>query len=383
MSVLKPLALAVLSLSLLSLTGCDRGLKADIHKPSTLPEITAPAQSLTEIWHEKIGGAKRHDPLRLQLAVADGVIIATNRQGDVTAWDDNGQKRWTRKLKRDISGGVSLQGDLAVVGSNDGHLIALSAKTGEIRWQRALSSSLLAPALVTADRVVVIANDGTVTGTDRVTGQPVWSFDVAVPALSMRGVSAPVLFDDTLVVVSSAGGRLYALDLKTGVPQWERRVAFNDGRSEVQRLIDIDGDPLISGRQLYAVSYQGQLVALDLDSQRTRWRAETSSLRGTATGLGNIYVVNTTGHLQAYDEQDGKLLWTQKSLAWRDVSNPVVLGRYVVVGDAQGYLHLIEQTEGKVVGRVRTRGAVRFLRVVGDRLLVDSSTGALSIWQVR
>jgi outer membrane protein assembly factor BamB len=94
-------------------------------------------------------------------------------------------------------------------------------------------------------------------------------------------------------------------------------------------------------------------------------------------------VASTQGQIEAYDEQDGKRLWTQASLAWRDLSNPVVLGRYVVVGDAEGYLHLIEQTEGKVVGRVRTRGAVRFLRVVGDRLLVDSSTGALSIWQVR
>jgi outer membrane protein assembly factor BamB len=383
---MKPLtrvAIAVLAVSMTALTGCDRGLKAELHKPSPLPVINAPVQMLSETWHQQIGGAKRHDPLRLQLATTADVIIAANRAGEVTAWSDKGQKLWQQTLKRDVSSGVSVQGDLAVVGTNDGHLIALDAKTGAIRWQQPLSSSLLAPALVTADRVVVMANDGTVTGTDRATGKPVWSFDVAVPALSIRGLSAPILFDDNQVIVASAGGRLYALDLATGVPQWDRRVMFNDGRSEVQRMVDIDGDPLISGRQLYAVGYQGQLVALDLDSQRTRWRADTSSLRGTATGLGNIYVASTQGQIEAYDEQDGKRLWTQASLAWRDLSNPVVLGRYVVVGDAEGYLHLIEQTEGKVVGRVRTRGAVRFLRVVGDRLLVDSSTGALSIWQVR
>lgn len=382
--ILKPLGCGVLSLALLSVAGCDRGLKAEVHKPSKLPAIAASAaQLLSPVWQANVGGANRQDPLRLQLALSNGLIVAVNRQGDVTAWDEKGKTRWTNKLKRQIGSGVSAQGDVVVVGSNDGQLIALDSATGRTRWQRNLSSSLLAPALVTEDRVIVMANDGTVTGTDRATGKPVWSFDVAVPALSIRGLAAPVLFDDSLAIVASAGGRLYALDIKTGVPQWDRRVAFNDGRSDVQRLVDIDGDPLISGRQLYAASYQGQLVALDLDSQRVRWRADTSTLRGTATGLGNIYVANTSGELAAYDEQDGKLLWTQKALAWRNLSNPVVLGRYVVVGDAEGYLHLIEQTEGKVVGRVRTRGAVGFLRVVGDRLLVNSGTGALSIWQVR
>lgn len=365
-------------------SGCSRGLKPEVHKPSKLPEISAPVQALSEVWHERVGGGDRKDPLRLQLASNEQLIIAANRDGEVTAWPVGSNKSlWTRKLKRPVSGGVTLQDDMAVVGTETGHLIALNSKTGETLWQRKLTASVLAPALIAGDRVVVLANDGTVTGTDRVTGQPVWSFDVPVPAISVRGSASPILFDDNRVIVSSAGGRIYSLDLQTGVPQWEGRVAINQGRSDVQRLIDIDGTPLISGRQLYVVSYQGQLKAVDLDSQRVRWSMDTSSLRSPATGIGNIYVSTAEGNIEAYDEQDGKLLWRQKDLAYRDLSNPVVLGRYLIVGDADGYVHLLEQTEGKIVGRVRTRGAVRFLRVVNDRLLVDSSTGHLSIWQVR
>lgn len=387
-SMMRPLLVTTMTAAILSSmalsTGCSRGLKPEVHKPSKLPEITAPVQALSEVWHESIGGGDRKDPLRLQMASNQQLIVAANRDGEITAWPvGSRQALWTRKLKRPISAGVSLQDDMAVVGTETGQLIALDSKTGKTVWQRQLTASILAPALIAGDRVVVMANDGTVTGTDRVTGQPVWSFDVPVPAISVRGSASPILFDDNRVIVSSAGGRIYSLDLQTGVPQWEGRVAINQGRSDVQRLIDIDGTPLISGRQLYVVSYQGQLKAVDLDSQRVRWSMDTSSLRSPATGIGNIYVSTADGNIEAYDEQDGALVWTQKKLAYRDLSNPVVLGRYLIVGDADGYLHLIEQTEGKIVGRVRTRGAVRFLRVVDDRLLVDSSTGHLSIWQVR
>jgi outer membrane protein assembly factor BamB len=199
--------------------------------------------------------------------------------------------------------------------------------------------------------------------------------------VSIRGNAAPILYNDDTVMLASGGGRLYAVDLSTGVPKWERRVAISQGRSEVQRLIDIDSDPLLSAGQLYVVSYQGQLVALDLEQQRMRWTADTSSLRNLSTSIGNVYVTTTEGAVQAFDEQDGRKVWQLDQLKYRELSNPVVLGRWLVVGDAKGYLHLIEQTEGKIVGRVRTAGAVRYLRVVGDRLLVQSTSGALSVWQ--
>lgn len=380
-SSLKPLASTLLISSVLFLMGCSSSLKPVEHKPAKLPKLSQPTQSLNSIWKERIGGAIKSDPLRLQVAIVDGITLAANRDGEIEAWSATGQRLWQRDLKQPITSGVSATADLAVVTTRSGAILALNPKTGETRWTAQTSASVLSPALIGVDRVVLVASDGSVTGLEQATGKQVWSFTIAVPTLSVRGTAAPVLFDQSTVIIAGASGRIYGLDLRTGIPRWERRVAVSAGRTDVQRLIDIDGDPLVSGRQLYVVSYQGQIVAVDLDSQRVRWDADTSSLRGLTTGLGNIYVATTDGNLQAYDERDGQLLWEIKDLAYRQLSNPVVLGRWLVVGDYDGYLHIIEQTEGKIVGRVRTRGAIRQLNVIDDQLLVNSATGALSIWR--
>lgn len=377
----RPVVLALMISSAL-LVGCNRGYKPDVPKPSPLPTLPAQTQSLQPVWSERMGGANQKDPLRLQLAVDAQRYVAVNRDGDIEAWNLQGRTLWSRDFKKtEFSSGVTLSDERVVVGSATGQLMVLDAKTGDTVWTRQLSASMLAPALVAGDRVVALANDGTVTGTALSTGQPVWTFDIQVPAVSVRGNAAPILYDANTVILASAGGRLYAVDLTTGMPKWERRVAMSQGRSEVQRLIDIDGDPLLSAGQLYVVSYQGQLAAIDLDSQRLRWAVDTSSLRSLSTNLGNIYVATTDGAVQAFDEQDGRKVWQIDQLKHRQLSNPVVLGRWLVVGDADGYLHLIEQTEGKIVGRVRTTGAVRYLRVVDDRLLVQSTKGALSVWR--
>ena len=380
---LSGVVLAMVAASALALTGCSnsKGFIPEVHKPSKLPALTAPAQTLALVWKDSIGSEAKRDPLRPQLDVQDGNVYAASHNGQVYAWNATGQKLWQVKTKQDITAGVSAGAGLVVFGTAKGDIVALDAKDGKTLWTKATSASILAPALISNQRVVALGNDGTVTATDAATGQMAWTFDIPMPSLSIRGTSAPVLFDGNTVIVAGAAGRIYGLDLATGVPKWERRIAVSDGTSEVQRLIDVDGDPFVSGRQLYVASYQGQLAAMNLDNQQINWVVDTSSLRTPTEGLGNIYVSTVDGKILAVDEQSGKTVWTLDALAYRGLSNPVVLGRYLVVGDASGYLHIIEQTEGKVVGRVKTSGAVSTLRVVGDRLLVNSATGALSIWQ--
>ena len=238
----RPIMLAVL-VSSIALAGCNRGYKPDIPKPSPLPTLPAQTQTLKPIWSERMGGANKHDPLRLQLAFDAQRYVAANRKGELEAWDTQGRSLWSRDFKdAELSSGVTLSDERVVVGSATGQLMVLDAKTGQTLWTRQLSASMLAPALVAGDRVVALANDGTVTGTSLSTGQPVWTFDIQVPAVSIRGNAAPILYDATTVILASAGGRLYAVDLNTGMPKWERRVAISQGRSEVQRLIDVDGD---------------------------------------------------------------------------------------------------------------------------------------------
>jgi outer membrane protein assembly factor BamB len=375
--------LAVTVLSLVTLAGCSNtDFKPEVHKPSKLPTLTSPAVGLAQVWKESIGGQEKLDPLRPQLDVLNGNVYAASTSR-VYAWSATGKQLWQVKTKQGITAGVTAADGVVVYSTGKGTVTALDAVDGKLRWTRTTGASILAPALVSGNRVVTLSNDGSVTATDTTTGQAVWTYSISQPPISVRGSSAPVLFDGNTVIIASASGRAYGLDLATGVPKWERRVAVNDGSSEMARLIDIDGDPLVSSRQVYTVSYQGQLTSMNIDAQQINWAVEASSLHTPTTGLGNIYVATVDGKLLAVDEQSGKIAWTQDSLAYRGLSNPVVLGRYLIVGDAQGYLHIIEQTEGKIVGRVRTSGAVSTLRVVGDRLLVNSTKGALSIWQAQ
>jgi outer membrane protein assembly factor BamB len=383
-AVLSTTALVIVAASVLTLTGCstDKDLKPIEHKPSKLPTLTAPSQTLALVWKDSIGSEEKLDPLRPQLDVRDGNVYAASHDGRIYAWTASGQKLWQVKTKYKITSGVSVADGTLVYATAKGNVVALDAKTGQELWIQHTSSSILSPALISGNRVVVLGTDGSVTATDLKTGQTAWAYDIPTPTLNLRGSSAPVLFDGNTVIAGDAG-RIYALDLATGVPKWEHRVAVSNGTSEVQRLIDINGDPLITGRQLYVVSYQGQLTAMNLDDQQVNWVIDTSSLRTPAEGLGNIYVSTVEGKLLAIDEQSGKSAWTQDALSYRGLSNPVVLGRYLIVGDASGYLHIIEQTEGKIIGRVKTSGAISTLRVVGDRLLVNSANGTLSIWQSR
>ena len=374
---------AIVTATVLALTGCNtvRDFKPPKNKPSNLPVLTTPSQTLALVWKGSIGGGQTLDPLRPQLALQDDHVYAASRSGLISAWDLEGPKVWQVKTKHDITSGVSVASGILVYGTAKGHIVALDAKTGQQIWTQTTSSSLLSPALISGDRVVVLGADGSVTAKDLKTGQAAWTYDIPRPALSLRGSSAPVVFDQSTVIVAGDAGRIYGLDLLTGTPKWERRVAISNGTSEVQRLIDINGDPLISNRQLYVVSYQGQLAAMNIEDQQVSWIVDTSSVRTPTTGLGNIYVSTVDGKILAVDEQTGKTSWIQDALSHRGLSNPVVLGRYLIVGDNRGYLHIIEQTEGKVVGRVKTSGAISTLRVVADRLLVNSVNGTLSIWQ--
>jgi outer membrane protein assembly factor BamB len=378
-------ALALVAASVLALTGCstDKDLKPVVHNPSKLPALTAPSKTLTLVWKDAIGGESKLDPLRPQLDVQDGNVYAASHDGRIYAWNVTGQKLWQVSTKYVITSGVSVADGALIFGTAKGSIVALDAKTGQQLWTQHTSSSILSPALISGNRVVVLGTDGSVTAINLKTGQASWAYDIPTPTLNLRGSSSPVLFDENTVIIAGDAGRIYALDLTTGVPKWERRVAVSDGVSEVQRLIDINGDPLISGRQLYVVSYQGQLTAMNIDDQQVNWVVSTSSLRTPAEGLGNIYVSTVEGKILAIDELSGKSAWTQDALSYRGLSNPVVLGRYLIVGDASGYLHIIEQTEGKIVGRVKTSGAISTLRVVGDHLLVNSANGTLSIWQSR
>lgn len=373
-------ALAVLSAALI---GCSSNkIKVEEAKPSPLPKL-AQAKSLVPVFSQSVSSTDKADPLRLQLDVDNGVIFLLDPKGSVAAYRGK-QRLWqTRVSKQGLSSGVEASDGVVVVGNRKGQLFALDQATGQQLWTAQLSGALISPSLIQAGRVITVANDGNVFAHDLASGQEIWAYRLPNAQFSLRGQAAPVLADPRTVLIASANAYVYALDILSGVPRMQRRVAVSSGRSDVQRLIDIDGDPVMAGQFLVTTSYQGQVTVTDLASQQVVWSEDASSIQRPEVFDNKVFVAQTDGKLTAFDLSSGEQLWQNDSLLHRQLSNPVVLGQDLVVGDLDGVLHLIDPNSGQLVGRSKTSGEVRSLRVIDGQLYVSTRKGTFSVWQNR
>ena len=206
---------------------------------------------------------------------------------------------------------------------------------------------------------------------------------MANAAFSLRGQASPVSLDPRTIAVASSNGYLYAIDSLTGAPRMQRRVAVSDGRSDIQRLVDIDAEPVVVGQYVVTNSFQGQVTVLDLAAQRVAWSVDASSINRPEVAENKVFVAQRDGKLKAFDLATGQELWENEQLLNRNLSNPVLLGQQLVVGDLDGVLHLIDPNTGTLVGRAKTSGEVRTLRVLDNQLFVATRKGELSIWQSR
>ena len=375
-----PFALALLSAALM---GCSSNKVKEVKvKPNPLPKL-AQATSLVPVFSQSVSATSAEDPLRLRLDTDNGTIFIVNPKGGVAAYKGK-QRLWETKVsKHELSSGVEAADGLVIVGNKKGQLFALDQATGAQTWTAQLSGAIISPALIQTGRVIVVANDGTVFAFDEATGQQAWTYKLANAQFSLRGQAAPISIDPRTIAVATSNGYIYAIDSLTGVPRMQQRVAVSEGRSDIQRLIDIDGDPVLAGQLLVTTSYQGQVTATDLASRRVVWSEDASSLTRPEVYDNKVFVAETRGKLTAYDLATGQQLWQNEQLLNRDLSNPVVLGQNLVVGDLDGVLHLIDPNTGTIVGRSKTSGEVRFLRVIDNQLYVSTRKGALSIWQNR
>ncbi|MCH7334821.1 outer membrane protein assembly factor BamB [Acinetobacter modestus] len=373
-----PLAIAIASALLI---GCSTNKVKEV-KPNPLPKITQ-QQGLNLVFSQSVSSTNAAEALRLQLDTDNGVIFAIDPDGQVSAYKGK-QRLWKSKVtKQELTAGVEAGEGIVVIGNRKGELFALDQATGSQKWSAKLSGAILSPSLIQSGRVITIANDGTIFAHDAVTGQQVWAYKLPNVQFSLRGQPAPVRLDERTVVVASANAYVYALDVISGVPRFQRRVAVSDGRSDIQRLIDVVGDPVVAGQYLVTTSFQGQVTTTDLTTQRVVWSEEASSTNSAEVSGDKVFVSTADGKLNAYNLATGELLWQNEELLNRQLSNPVMLGQSLVVGDLDGVIHLIDPNTGKLIGRAKTSGEVRSLRVIDNQLYVATRKGALSIWQNR
>jgi len=375
-----PFALTILTFALACCS--TNKIKVEEVKPNPLPKLVQ-AKNLVPVFSQSVSSTSKADPLRLRLDAANGVVFAVDPNGEVSAYQGK-QRLWKQKVsKQGLSAGIEAGEGIVVVGNKKGQLFALDQATGEQKWTAQLSGAILSASLIQSGRVITISNDDTVYAHDLATGQQVWTYNLPNVQFSLRGVATPVALDPRTVLIASSNAYVYALDIISGVPRMQRRVAVSDGRSDIQRLNDIDGEPVVAGQFLVTTSFQGQVTVMDLAAQQIVWSEDASSIQRPEVFNNTVYVAQADGKITAYALTTGQQLWQNDSLLNRQLSNPVILGQDLVVGDLDGVLHLIDPATGQLIGRSKTSGEVRTLRVIDNQLYVATRKGALSIWQNR
>jgi outer membrane protein assembly factor BamB len=260
----------------------------------------------------------------------------------------------------------------------------LDAKTGETLWTSEVSGEVLAAPQGNGRVVVAQTYDGKLYGFDYESGERLWRYDSNVPVLTIRGTSTPIL-DGSVVYAGFASGRVVAFEALDGTVRWEARVAIPQGRSEIERIVDVDGTMALAGTELYVASYQGRVAALDTRTGRKIWQRNVSSFYGVSQGFGNVYIAEETGTVTAFLRNGQGVRWEQPALAWRGLSKPVPVSSYLAVEDYEGYLHLLSQVDGEFLARVRpgNDGARADMLADGTVLYVYTNGGKLIAYDIR
>lgn len=338
--------------ALLLVAGCSKD--KDVEPPA---ELTKYANTLPvkKIWGDNLGGGKKQVVLRLGLgpALSDGVVFAASHVGEVVAVTvATGKQVWIKKLKQPLSAGPAAGFRLVVVGSSKGAIIALDAATGAEKWRARVNSELLSAPAVGEKVVVIRSVDGRLHGLDSATGKESWSVEQQVPRLSLRGTATPVIVRE-LAISGFDNGKVMAVNLNTGDTVWDTALASPHGRTELDRLVDVDSEVRVVGDNVFAAGFQGRTAMLAIDSGQIWWAHDMSSYRGLVADDENLFVTESDGIVVAMRQRDGSELWRNDRLKLRGVSTPVETSTAVVVGDYQGYLHWLDKSTGALVARER------------------------------
>lgn len=322
--------------------------------PAELDKKFEPTIVVKELWDGRYGKGAEDLYLKLLPAASDGQIFTADRDGRVMAIDaTTGKVVWEeRDKKRRISGGPGVGNGKVYVGTSEAQVVARDADSGKKRWVTDVSSEVLAAPNGAEGVVAVRTGDGKLYALDAETGKERWVFDRTIPTLTLRG-TAPALIHSGMVLAGFDNGRLTALDLETGKELWETRLAEPSGRSELERLVDIDAEPVIFDDMAYIDSFQGRVAAVSLGDGSLEWTRDISSYNEVAVDDANVYITDERGYVWALSRADGSSVWQYKKLKNRLLTGPLRYRDWLVFGDFEGYLHWLDAATGELVARQR------------------------------
>lgn len=330
------------------LTAC--GGLGDDNTPMPAPLTAYPFQiQPVLIWSIATGRGMGDDYLHLNPVIQKSQIFVASKSGLVTALDlAHGRKLWQKNIGQIITSGPAVKSGIVVIVTKQPEVIAL-ADTGAVLWRAILPNQVLAPPAIGQGQVIFKTVNGQVLALDLHTGELLWSYEHGAPMLILRPSSAPQIIDNK-VIVGFSDGKLVSLNLRRGSLVWERTIAFPQGVTAADQLIDIAADPILSCDVIYVVTYQGQLAAVSLRSGRILWQRNFSSYSGLTVG-NNLYITDTNGGVWAFNRSTGELLWHQQALKHRGLTAPALYGNSLIIGDQEGYIHWLSQLDGHLLAR--------------------------------
>ncbi len=352
-------------------------------QPTPLKTIT-PKMSLVEKWSVFTGSpGKTNDELKMSPVIEGSVIYTASVDGVVQATDkDKGTLLWSKKLPQHLMSGPAVSHGYIAVTTDSSSVIVLNQANGNTLWKANLSGDSLAKPVIAGQHLFIKTIDGNLYSFDLKKGEQLWVVDHGSPHLILKASSAPVLFDK-LVLVGFSDGKLDAVDRKNGRLVWQRNIAYATGGSDVERLVDIDADPIVRGDQVYLASYQGYIGALSLQNGEFIWQQPASIYKNIAMSGDTIYYVDSESTVWARSRNNGRVKWKQEALKARGLTEPVLMNNRLLLGDKSGYLHGLDVGTGELVSRTYVNAPLLSAPVVsGSSIYVLAANGKLSRFSV-
>ena len=376
------LLFSVLIMSGCSLFGADEDDAAIT--PAELVDFS-PEVTLKRTWSTSVGSGNKNYLITLRPAGGTDVVFAADYSGVITALDvKDGSKIWDVDLDTALTGGVGYGFGMVMVGTIDGIVHALDSEDGSSIWTQQVSSEVLSSPKTNGQIVVVHSIDNQMVALSAEDGEEVWRHNGDAPILSVRGTSESIVTSN-MVISGFDSGKLISFNAGNGSINWETRLALPKGKTELERMVDIDGEPILVGDVVYAASYQGRISAVSRGTGRNLWSQDASSHNAPAHNDGQIYISGAEDSVEAYASGSGQLNWSNDQLFLRRLTGPAVLGSNIAVADSEGFLHLLDSSDGHFVGRVKVHGSgvSSPLLSLNDQLIIQANNGSLSAYKIQ
>lgn len=362
---IKYLLLIVLTLLL---TACGFFDKDNTPIPAPLPEFE-PEFKPRLLWSKRTGASIGNEYLRISPAISDCAIYTVNDKGIVSSFNKmNGSRNWRRFTYYSLISSPAVGEGVVVVGGLHGEVVALSETDGKILWATSVPGEVLAKPAIGRGMVIIKTVDGYLRALSLVDGHELWSLQQVEPNLILRASSAPLIYNNH-IIVGFANGNLAKVNLYDGQITWQQQLASPEGSFAIQRMIDIDADPILFNQHLYAATYQGNIASLDWVSGSIIWSHTISSYTGMVASSNTIYISDANGLIWSFNAHDGLVNWRQINLRARGVTGPVMMGNYIVVGDQQGYLHWLDKEDGHFATRIKVGAKLFAAPIVENNIL--------------